>query len=81
MTQHHYAAWVVFDLRLLVFVVLISVFLSLGIVALAFRGRRWHEYVTAYISVFIAVLLITILVFNAIASYPVFLIEEVFQFP
>lgn len=81
MSSHHYAAWVVFDLRLLVFVILISLFLTLGIVALFFRGRRWHEYVTAFVSIFVLVLLICLLIFNRIANYPVFLIEDVFVFP
>ena len=77
----HYAAWLVFDLRLLIFVVLISLFLTLGIIALFFRGRRWHEYLTAFVSIYIAMLIVTILIFNGIASYPVFLVEDVFAFP
>ncbi len=81
MNSHHYAAWLVFDLRLLVFVILISLFLTLGIVALFFRGRRWHEYATAFVSIFVLVLLICVLIFNKIAGYPVFLIEDVFVFP
>ncbi len=81
MNSYHYAAWVVFDLRLLAFVSLISLFLSLGVVALFFRGRAWHEYLTAFFGVFALVLAITILVFNQIAAYPVFLVEDVFQFP
>lgn len=81
MSQHHYAAWVVVDLRLMIFVTLISLFMTLGIVALFFRGRRWHEYVTASVSIFVAVLVVTVIVFNSIANYPVFLIEDVFQFP
>ena len=81
MSGHHYAAWVVFDLRLMIFVLLISGFMTLGVVALFFRGKRWHEYATAFISIFFAVLVVTILVFNQVASYPVFLIEDVFQFP
>lgn len=81
MSTHHYAAWVVFDLRLLIFVVLISLFLTLGIVALSFKGRRWHEYLTAFVSIFIFVLIVSVLIFNKVAGYPVFLIEDVFQFP
>ena len=81
MSSHHYAAWLVFDLRLLVFVVLISLFLTLGIVALAFKGKTWHEYLTAFVSIFVAVLLVTVIVFNNIAGYPVFMIEQVFPFP
>jgi len=77
----YYAGWLVWDARLLSFVILISVFLTLGIVALAFRGRRWHEYVTAFVSIFVTVLIITVFIFNEIADYPVFLLEDVFPFP
>ena len=77
----YYAGWLVWDARLLSFVILISVFLTLGIVALAFRGRRWHEYVTAFVSIFVTVLVLTVFVFNHIADYPVFLLEDVFPFP
>ena len=60
---------------------LISLFLTLGIVALSFKGRRWHEYLTAFVSIFIFVLIVSVLIFNKVAGYPVFLIEDVFQFP
>ena len=81
MTGHTYAGWFVVDVRLLGFVVLISVFLTLGVLALFFRGRRWHEYLSAFVSIFVLVLVVTVLIFNKIASYPVFLIEEMFPFP
>lgn len=81
MNSNHYAAWVVFDLRLLIFVLLISLFLTLGIIALSFKGRRWHEYVTAFVSIFLGIGVLTILIFNEIATYPVFLIKDVFLFP
>ncbi len=81
MNNHHYAAWLVYDLRLLIFVILISLFLTLGIVALAFKGKKWHEYLTAFVAIFVAVLFVTVMIFNNIAGYPVFLIKEVFAFP
>jgi hypothetical protein len=81
LSEHHYAAWIVFDLRLLTFVCLISLFLAIGTVALLFRGKQWHDYVAAFISIFFAIFLLTVLIFNGIASYPVFLIEDIFQFP
>ncbi len=81
MSTHHYAGWFVFDLRLLIFVTLISLFLTMGIVALAFKGKKWHEYLTAFVSIFFGVLILTVIVFNNIAGYPVFLIEQVFEFP
>ena len=81
MSPHTYAGWFVIDLRLFVFVTLISLFTSLGLLALFFQGKHWHEYVTAFVSLFLLVMCISILVFNQLASYPVFLIEDVFPFP
>ena len=81
MNEHHYAAWVVFDARLLLFVTLISFFLSIGTVALLFRGKQWHDYISAFVSVFITTLILTVALFNTLAGYPVFLIEDVFLFP
>ena len=64
-----------------IFVLLISIFMTMGVVALFFRGKRWHEYVTAYLSIFTLVFVLTVVIFNQVANYPVFLIEDVFQFP
>ncbi|HIA05027.1 MAG TPA: hypothetical protein EYN66_24540 [Myxococcales bacterium] len=81
MNTDQYAGWFVVDMRLLVFVLFISAFTSLGIVALVLRGRRWYEYLVAFISLFVVVLIVVIMTFNQIADYPVLLIEEVFPFP
>jgi hypothetical protein len=81
MSDYHYAAWVVLDLRLLVFVLLISGFVTLGLVVLFFRGRRWHEWVTASISIFFVMTVLAVFIFNRVAAYPVFLIEDIFPFP
>ena len=81
MNPYTYAGWFVIDIRLMIFVVLISLFTALGIMALMFKGKHWHEYVTFFLSVFFAVLFISIGAFNALASYPVFSIEEFFPLP
>ncbi|MEC8022715.1 MAG: hypothetical protein VX223_02205 [Myxococcota bacterium] len=81
MNEYHYAAWIVFDLRLLIFVALISLFLAIGTVALLFKGKQWHDYLTAFISLFVTIFVVTIVIFNGLANYPVFLIEDIFPFP
>jgi len=81
MNPYTYAGWFVVDIRLMIFVVLISLFTALGIMALTFKGKHWHEYVTFFLSVFVGVLFIAIAVFNAVASYPVFRVEEFFKLP
>lgn len=78
---YHYAAWVVLDLRLLLFVVLISLFLTSGLLAVLYRGRRWQDYVTTGAATYILVLTTLIVVFNLVARYPIFRVESFFQFP
>ena len=79
--SHVYAGWFVVDLRLLGFVTLVSAFLTLGLVALLRRAKRWHEYATAFVTIFIVVMILSILVFNRVARYPVFSIETMFSLP
>ena len=81
MSDYHYAGWFVLDVRLLAFVLLISLFVTLGSLALFFRGKKWHEYATAFISIYVVVSVCSILFFNRIVDYPVFLIEDLFVFP
>ena len=78
---YHYAAWVVLDLRLLIFVVMIALFMTSGLLAIVFRGRRWHEYVSMGVTVYLGLLSLLIVVFNVVASYPIFRIEAFFRFP
>ncbi len=80
MSSYTYAGWFVIDARLFIFVLLICFFMALGILALTFKGKRWHEYVTAFIGTFLVLLVVTVLVFNQVVGYPVFVIEEVFRF-
>jgi hypothetical protein len=81
MGQHLYAGWIVLDLRLLVFVLLISLFLTVSIITLFVRGRRWHEYVTIFVAVYTLAFAVILVVFNVIARYPVFRVEALFPFP
>lgn len=81
MGQHLYAGWIVLDLRLLVFVLLISLFLTVSIITLFVRGRRWHEYVTIFIAVYALSFVVILVIFNLIARYPVFRLEALFPFP
>lgn len=78
---YHYAAWVVLDLRLLIFVLLIGLFLTSGLLAVLYRGRRWQDYVSMGTGVYILVLTTLIIVFNLVARYPIFRVESFFQFP
>lgn len=81
MGQHLYAGWIVFDLRLLIFVLLLSLFLTVSTITLFVRGKRWHEYATLFVALYTSAFVLILVVFNWIARYPVFRIEALFPFP
>jgi hypothetical protein len=76
-----YAGWIAVDLRLLLFLVAVSVFVGVGAAALWVRSGRWRDYSATFILAFFAALTILIAIFNGIASWPVFVVERLFPFP
>ena len=80
-TQWHYAAWVALDLRLLLFLVLIAALGGMGIAAMFVKHDRVTEHAATFLLAFVALLIVLIIIFNAIAHYPVFVIESFFPFP
>ena len=76
-----YAGWFVLDVRLLVFVLVISFLLTTGTLALFFRGKRWHEYLSVGFGFYVTLVGLLIVVFNWVVDYPVFRIESFFSFP
>lgn len=79
--QHLYAGWIVVDVRLFAFVLLISLFLVVSIITLLVRGKRWHEYVTLFVALYSLSVVVILFLFNLIARYPVFRVEALFPFP
>jgi len=76
-----YAAWVAVDLRLLIFVMLVSALTAAGVAALVVRGRRAWDYASVFVVAFALTLGLSLAIFNGIAQYPVFVIESFFPFP
>ncbi len=76
-----YAAWVALDLRLLLFLALISALGSIGVCIILVRRQRWVDMTAAFIVTFTVTLTLLIVVFNGIAHYPVFVVESFFPFP
>lgn len=76
-----YAAWVALDLRLLLFLALISALGSLGVCIILVRRQRWVEMTAAFIVTFGLMLTVLVMLFNSIAHYPVFVVESFFPFP
>lgn len=80
-SEWHYGAWVAIDLRLLIFVTLISILASVGITLLSAKRRNWAEYTALSIVSFTGTFLVFVLILNSIADYPVFAIRSAFPFP
>ena len=77
----HYAAWVAIDVRLFVFLLLISLLTAAGIAALVVKRKTFWDYAATFIVSFTGTLLLCLLIFNEVAQYPVFVVETVFAFP
>lgn len=73
-----YAGWVVVDVRLLVFLVLLTLGISSLLLALLVRRRAWHEYVTLFISVSSLLFLLAVLLLQTILNYPVLVERDFF---
>ena len=80
-SEWHYGAWVALDLRLLIFVVLISILASVGVTLLSAKRRNWVEYAALAIVSFTGTFILFVFILNAIADYPVFAVRSVFTFP
>ena len=77
----HYAGWISVDLRLLLFLVMLSGIGSLGLTAVLARDRSGVEVAATWLLGFLGLLGLLILLFNQIAAYPVFAVEAFFPFP
>jgi len=80
-TEWHYGAWVALDLRLLVFVILISILAAVGITLLSAKRRNWVEYAALGIVSFTGTFIVFVLILNTLADYPVFAVRSFFPFP
>lgn len=76
-----YAGWFVVDVRLLSFVLAVCLLLTVGTLAMFFRGRTWRDYLAIGLVVYVLATTVLIVLLNSLANYPVFRIESVFSFP
>ncbi len=76
-----YAGWFVVDARLLGFILLFSLFLTVGTLAIMFRDKTRSELAYIGAGLYSATVVVTILLLNSILRYPVFRIESFFPFP
>jgi len=66
-----YAGWIVVDVRLFAFVVLLCVGVSLLLLALLVRRRPWHEYVTLFVSISSILFAVAALLLQTVLDYPI----------
>ena len=76
-----YAGWFVLDVRLLLFVVFLSAFFSLGTASLLSRDKSRSVFFRTGWVLFGLSLVINILMLNVVFDYPVFRIESFFPIP
>jgi len=79
--EYRYAGWFVVDARLAGLVAFIALCVSVLVLALLFRGRRWHEYVAGFITIYAGVVLLFVGFCNYVLRFPVFVVESFFKFP
>lgn len=80
-TSWHYAAWVAFDLRLLIFAVLLAALLAAALTSLVIRSERRTDYLATWLLMFVGLFALTVFAMNLVVDQPVFVVESVFPFP
>lgn len=77
----HYAAWIAFDLRLVLFAALLAALTAGGITALVVRSTKKRDYLALWLLCFVGLFVTTVFFMNEIAHHPVFVVESMFPFP
>lgn len=78
--EYRYVAWFSLDYYVTSFIGFVSVVLVSTILLLFLRGRRWHEYIAAFVLLLIPIAGLAISICNQIFAYPVLAVERVFQY-
>ena len=79
--SYGYAGWFVLDLRLLIFVLILSALVSIGTASLLCRDRPRGYFVRAGWVLFGLSLFLNIFMLSVFFDYPVFRIESFFSIP
>ena len=78
---YRFAGWFLIDVRLAVVLSVFSAALSVLVLALFFKGRRWDEYVVGFIALFCLTLLGTAFLTNWLSIFPALRVETFFPVP
>jgi hypothetical protein len=76
-----YAAWVSFDVGLLILSALMSGLLAAALIALTARTSDRRHLALAWLVAFVMTFVLVVVVINAVTRHPVFVVETVFPFP
>lgn len=76
-----YAAWVSFDVGLLILCALLSALVSAALTALFARTNDRRHLILSWLIGFLLALISVVVIMNAVTHYPVFVVETVFPFP
>ena len=76
-----YGGWFVVDVRLLLFVIGMSVLTTTSMLALFVRKRHWQEYVTMGINLFIFFGLLYTMLMDIFFYHPVIRLDSFFPLP
>jgi len=66
-----YAGWIVINVHLLVFLTLLCSGLSALLIALVFRHRPWHVYLSLFAGVLMILFLFGFLIFQFVLASPI----------
>jgi hypothetical protein len=76
-----YAAWIAFDLRLLLIVVALAALIAIGAAALTVRSGRARDYASVFTLVTLVAIAALSQLFDACLTQPALVVESVFPFP
>ncbi len=76
-----YAAWVAFDVRLLLIVAALGALMAAAVAALTVRSGQVRDYATVFTLVTLVTVAALSQLFNTCLSQPVLVVESVFPFP
>ena len=74
-----YGAWLVIDFRLMWLTLLLSVGLSMIVLAVFVHHRRWHEYVTLFFAISTIIFLLVLLVLMVFFGHSVIMTRDFFR--
>lgn len=73
-----YGGWILVDVRLLIFLALLSAGVSTLLLALLVRRRVWHEYVSLFTATTTVLFLMGLLLLQTVLDYPVVVARDFF---